>query len=110
MPQKTETCEIARRACEPMMNARRKPMSDPKTAVRQILDQVKTDRRGSLTAPEGKLVCGAYGIPVPRESLATSASDAARLATAIGFPVVMKSVSPDILHKTESGSSVVALS
>jgi hypothetical protein len=40
-------------------------MAHDKTAVRTILDKVKADGRTSLTAPEGKLVCDAYGIPVP---------------------------------------------
>ena len=40
-------------------------MSNSKDAVRKVLDQVKADNRTSLTAPEGKLVCDAYGIPVP---------------------------------------------
>ena len=46
-------------------------MAQDKTAVRQILDKVKADGRTSLTAPEGKLVCDAYGIPVPKEGVAT---------------------------------------
>src|ERR1035437_9051910 len=78
-------------------------MSNSKDAVRQILDLVKADKRTSLTAPEGKLVCDAYGIPVPKEGVAKSAGEASKIATAMGFPVVMKIVSPDILHKTEAG-------
>src|SRR5438046_3857009 len=85
------------------------PMSNPKDAVRKILDAVKADKRTSLTAPEGKLVCDAYGIPVPKEGVATSAAEAAKLATGMGFPVVMKIVSPDILHKTEAGGVVVGV-
>src|SRR6266404_5405457 len=81
----------------------------PKDAVRKILDSVKADKRTSLTAPEGKLVCDAYGIPVPREGVAKSASEAAKLAADMGFPVVMKIVSPDILHKTEAGGVVVGV-
>jgi acetyl coenzyme A synthetase (ADP forming)-like protein len=84
-------------------------MSSPKDAVRQILDRVKADQRSSLTAPEGKLVCDAYGIPVPREGVAKSASEAAKIATGMGFPVVMKIVSPDILHKTEAGGVMVGV-
>ncbi len=49
-------------------------MSNSKDAVRKILDSVKADKRTSLTAPEGKLVCDAYGIPVPKEGVAKSAS------------------------------------
>ena len=78
-------------------------------AVRRVLDTVKAEKRTSLTAPEGKLVCDAYGIPVPKEGVAKSAAEAAKLASAMGFPVVMKIVSPDILHKTEAGGVVVGV-
>jgi acetyl coenzyme A synthetase (ADP forming)-like protein len=84
-------------------------MSNPKDAVRKILDQVKAEHRTSLTAPEGKLVCDAYGIPVPKEGVAKSGSEAAKIASEMGFPVVMKIVSPDILHKTEAGGVVVGV-
>ncbi len=70
---------------------------------------VKADKRTSLTAPEGKLVCEAYGIPVPKEGVAKSAGEAAKIATEMGFPVVMKIVSPDILHKTEAGGVIVGV-
>jgi acetyl coenzyme A synthetase (ADP forming)-like protein len=84
-------------------------MSHSKDAVRKILDSVKADKRTSLTAPEGKLVCDAYGIPVPKEGVAKSAAEAVKLATDMGFPVVMKIVSPDILHKTEAGGVMVGV-
>src|ERR1041385_7558806 len=84
-------------------------MSQSREAVRKILDAVKAGKRTSLTAPEGKLVCDAYGIPVPKEGVATSAAEAAKLATGMGFPVVMKIVSPDILHKTEAGGVMVGV-
>ena len=80
-----------------------------KAAVRKILDQVKAEGRSSLTAPEGKLVCDAYGIAVPKEGVATSAAEAARLASGMGFPVVLKIVSPQILHKTEAGGVLVGV-
>ena len=68
--------------------------------VRAVLDQVEADGRTSLTAPECKTVCDAYDIPVPAEGLAQSADEASAIADKIGYPVVMKIVSPDILHKT----------
>ena len=55
-------------------------------AVRQVLDKVKADGRTALTAPEGKLVCDAYGIPVPKEGVANSAEDAAKQAAGMGVP------------------------
>ena len=61
-------------------------MANDKTAVRRILDAVKAAGRTSLTAPEGKLVCDAYGIPVPKEGVATTAAEAAKLASGMGYP------------------------
>ena len=84
-------------------------MAQDKAAVRKILEKVKADGRSSLTAPEGKLVCDAYGIPVPKEGVATTAAEAVTLATGMGFPVVLKIVSPDILHKTEAGGVLVGV-
>ena len=78
-------------------------------AVRKVLDKAKAEGRTSLTAPEGKLVCDAYGIPVPKEGVANSAPEAAKLADGMGYPVVLKIVSPDILHKTEAGGVLVGL-
>ncbi len=84
-------------------------MAHDKASVRKILDKAKADGRSALTAPEGKLVCDAYGITVPKEGVAASAGEAAKLAHAMGFPVVMKIVSPDILHKTEAGGVIVGV-
>jgi acetyl coenzyme A synthetase (ADP forming)-like protein len=84
-------------------------MVQDKTAVRKILDQVKAEGRTALTAPEGKRVCDAYGIAVPKEGVANSAAEAVKLAGSMGFPVVLKIVSPDILHKTEAGGVLVGM-
>src|SRR5499427_4323797 len=78
-----------------------------RTDVRRVLDTVKAEGRAALTAPEGKIVCEAYGIGVPKEGVASSAADAAKLAADMGFPVVLKIVSPQILHKTEAGGVLV---
>src|ERR1700732_2502206 len=84
-------------------------MGYDKTTIRKLLDQARAAGRSALTAPEAKSICEAYGIAVPKEGVAGSAADAARLATSIGFPVVMKIVSPQILHKTEAGGVVVGV-
>src|SRR5450631_2705509 len=84
-------------------------MSHDKNAVRKILDQAKAAGREALTAPEARGVCEAYGITIPQEGVAASADEAAKLAASIGFPVVMKIVSPQILHKTEAGGVVVGV-
>lgn len=78
--------------------------------VRSILDQVKADGRTSLTAPECKMVCDAYSIPLPDEGIASAVDEAVDLAGRIGYPVVLKIVSPDILHKTEAGGVLTGIS
>ncbi|HEY3784736.1 MAG TPA: acetate--CoA ligase family protein [Steroidobacteraceae bacterium] len=84
-------------------------MTQNKSAVRSILDQAHAAHREALTAPEARGVCEAYGITIPKEGLARTADEAVQLATSIGFPVVMKIVSPQILHKTEAGGVLVGV-
>jgi acetate---CoA ligase (ADP-forming) len=57
----------------------------------------------TLTEREAKEVLAHYGIPVVGERLAQTADDAAKAATALGYPVVLKVESPDLPHKTEAG-------
>jgi acetyl coenzyme A synthetase (ADP forming)-like protein len=85
------------------------PMTYDQSAVRKILEHARNSGRTALTAPEAKGLCEAYGITIPREGVATNATDAATVAARIGFPVVMKIVSPQILHKTEAGGVLVGV-
>ncbi|WP_066948399.1 acetate--CoA ligase family protein [Streptomyces lushanensis] len=78
-------------------------------AVRAVLDAALAAGRTALTAPEGKAVTDAYGIPTPAEALAETVDDAVALADRIGFPVALKIVSPEILHKTEAGGVRIGL-
>ncbi|ANZ40034.1 CoA-binding protein [Lentzea guizhouensis] len=80
-----------------------------RAAVEKVLAKVRAEGRSSLTAPEGKRVCDAYGIATPAEALAKSSEGAVAFAEEIGYPVVLKIVSPDILHKTEAGGVLVGL-
>ena len=59
--------------------------------------------QGALSEREAKRVLAAYGVPVVKERLVTSAEDALDAARAFGYPVVLKGESPTILHKTEIG-------
>ncbi|MBP2291250.1 acetate--CoA ligase family protein [Azospirillum rugosum] len=77
--------------------------------VRRLLDTAKAEGRTALTAPEAKELCDLYGIPVPKEGLAKTADEAVTLAEGMGFPVVLKIVSPQILHKTEAGGVLVGV-
>src|SRR4030088_3786038 len=84
-------------------------MTPDKTAVRKILTEARAAKREALTAPEARGVGEAYGITIPKEGVANSAEEAGTLASGIGYPVVMKIVSPQILHKTEAGGVVVGV-
>ena len=84
-------------------------MANNKDAIRKILDRAQADARKALTAPEARGICEAYGIAIPKEGVAKSAEEAGRLAVEIGFPVVIKIVSPQILHKTEAGCVIVGV-
>ncbi len=72
------------------------------TAMR-VIEQARLDGRDALTEIEAKEVFMAYGLPVTKTQLSKSEDDAVLLAKRIGFPVVMKIVSPDILHKSDAG-------
>lgn len=77
--------------------------------VRQIFDQTMQSSDNVITEEVSKSILQAYGISVPPYALVTSAKDAAREAKRIGFPLVMKVVSPQILHKTDVGGVKVGL-
>ncbi len=83
--------------------------SNRQEEVRSVLERVKSDGRTSLSPLECGAVLRAYGVTLPREGVAQSAAEAADLAEDIGFPVVMKIVSEDILHKTEAGGVLVGV-
>jgi acyl-CoA synthetase (NDP forming) len=68
-----------------------------------IIKKAKSDGRTLLTEVESKEILEAAGIPTAQARLATSAEDAAAIAQEIGFPVVLKVVSPDITHKSDVG-------
>ena len=83
--------------------------SDRREAVRSVLQRVRSEGRTALSPLECGEALRAYGVPLPREGVARSAAEAADLAADIGFPVVMKIVSEDILHKTEAGGVLVGI-
>ncbi len=71
--------------------------------ARETIAKARADGRGSLTEIEAKKVFAAYGLPVAETNLARSEDEAVDLATKTGFPIVMKVVSPDIIHKSDAG-------
>jgi len=84
-------------------------MDTDRTKVSSILDRAKAEGRSSLTPAECGEVCRAYSIAIPTQAMATSAADAVKCAGQVGYPVAMKIVSADILHKTEAGGVALGL-
>jgi len=78
--------------------------------VRQIFDQVRADGRQTIGDAEARDIMKAYGIRIPASELATTADEAVDFAEEIGYPVVMKIASPDILHKTDIGGVKLGIS
>jgi len=78
--------------------------------VKVIFDGAKEDGRKVLFPHEAAQVAKAYGIPAPGSGLATTADEAVEYAEGMGYPVVMKVVSPDIMHKTDIGGVELNLS
>ncbi|MHA2297163.1 MAG: acetate--CoA ligase alpha subunit [Candidatus Hodarchaeales archaeon] len=75
--------------------------------ITAIFDKVISEGRVNLTEFEAKKIVGAYDISVTKETIATTEDEAVRYSTDIGYPVVMKIVSPDILHKTDVGGVIL---
>lgn len=71
--------------------------------VREILAGAAREGRSFLPEPEAHAVLGAYGLPVSRSRFVRDGAEAAAAAREIGFPVVLKIVSPDIVHKVDVG-------
>jgi acetyltransferase len=77
--------------------------ADNRAEALKIINAARADGRDALTEIEAKQVFSAYGLPVTRTQLAVSEDQAVELANTIGYPVVMKIVSPEILHKSDAG-------
>ena len=77
--------------------------------VRYLLEMAKRQGRFHLTETEAREVLKAYGFSLPKTRLARTKEDAVEAAKNIGFPVVLKIVSPDISHKTDVGGVILKL-
>ena len=75
----------------------------------KIIAQARKENRKALLEPEAKAICMEYNIPITKFNVAKSEADAAKFAGEIGFPVVLKIVSPDIIHKSDAGGVLVNL-
>lgn len=79
---------------------------------RQKIQNIVESSKGNpkvITEESSKEILGEYGIKVPKYALVTNSDEAAQKSKGIGFPLVAKIVSPDILHKTDVGGVKVGL-
>jgi acyl-CoA synthetase (NDP forming) len=85
----------------------RSPFESPvvrvSAAAREVAELVEGSAPRTLTEHDSKELLAAYGIPVTREEVVASAAAAAKAATAIGYPVVLKASSADLAHKSDLG-------
>ncbi|HZL05294.1 MAG TPA: acetate--CoA ligase family protein, partial [Coriobacteriia bacterium] len=80
-----------------------------RAAVRDAIDHARLARRTFITEHSASRVAVAYGIDVPAGGIARDLGEARTLAHDVGYPVVMKIASPDILHKSDLGGIRVGI-
>jgi len=78
-------------------------------AVETILDRARAEKRRSLLANEARGMAEILGLDTPQALLATNLDEAVQAAKQIGYPVVMKIVSKDIIHKSDAGGVALDL-
>ena len=91
-----------RKAPAKKKSARRLSSKTAAESAKKCIDAMKPGEK-SLDETKAKLLLAEYGIAPLKEAFAATAKDAVREARKIGFPIAVKIVSPDILHKTEVG-------
>ncbi|QOZ80056.1 CoA-binding protein [Bradyrhizobium sp. CCBAU 53351] len=85
-------------------------VSSSKPAARAVLEKaLKSASGAALDEVASKKLLKAYGIPISKEAIAQTAAEAVKIAKQIGFPVVAKVVSAEILHKSDIGGVVLNL-
>jgi acetyl coenzyme A synthetase (ADP forming)-like protein len=79
-------------------------VSDPVRAAKaaKIISVARAEGRNALTETEAKQVFSAYGLPIATTWLVKCEDEAVEMANTIGYPVVMKIISPDIVHKSDA--------
>ena len=80
-----------------------------KNTVQKVFASVRAQGRTNLLEEEGQEVLKAYGFPLPQSILAKNAKEAVKAAKKIGYPVVMKIASPQIIHKSDAGGVKVGV-
>ncbi len=76
---------------------------------RDVLEAAAAEGRNWLLEPEAKQLCRLLGLSTPRFKVASSLDEAVEAAEELGYPVVLKVVSPDVVHKSEVGGVALGL-
>lgn len=80
-----------------------------KAAVADLFAKIRADGRNTIGDSEAQAILQAYGITIPQSVVAPTADEAVAACEKIGYPVVMKIASPDILHKSDVGGIIVGV-
>ena len=110
-----ERAARALRAMADERNVRNRPAGErvefdaDQETVRRVFDKVISEERTGIGDSEARAIMQAYGMRIPRSQVAESPEEAIQVARKIGYPVVLKIASPDILHKTDVGGVKVGL-
>jgi acetyl-CoA synthetase (ADP-forming) len=75
--------------------------------VSKIIEMAVNEGRDFLFEHEAKALCNLYDMPVTKISVAGSEEEAVKAAEEIGYPIVLKIVSPQVLHKSDAGGVLV---
>ncbi|GER15575.1 acetate--CoA ligase family protein [Variovorax boronicumulans] len=96
-------------ACATLAALMRFGARDAARAAAPVIERVPLAAQAFATEASAKAVLAEAGLPVPREAIAANRDEALAAARAMGFPLVLKIVSPDIAHKTEVGGVFVGV-
>lgn len=110
-----ERAALAFKAMSQYRELRRRPPPEytrfetDREGVRTVIKKIRQEGRLAIGDAEARQVMSAYGLQIPRSEIAATPEEAITIARRIGYPVVLKIASPDILHKTDVGGVKVGL-
>jgi acyl-CoA synthetase (NDP forming) len=77
--------------------------------ISKIFETAKAENRNFLFEHEAKRLCSLYGMPITAIEVTKTEDDAVKAAKKMGFPIVLKIVSPQVLHKSDAGGVIVGI-
>ena len=100
-------CRYQEWLARPIHDGRPLPVDHERAS--RVVTAARDAGREQLHQSEALELCAAYGIPAVQSGTARSSDDAAALSAALGFPVAMKVISPDIVHKSDVGGVALGI-